>query len=630
MSIEQLIQTMNDARAAQEQEAAPLSLHARLTQLAAANRSTKAALVEALQIIARSYGSPYACAYLTDQSESYDEEVHFGATDPGFWRENVQQYQAETIAAGNARARLLGAKNAALKVALLSAPLPDAGRETSGAITIVVESDGTALREQLTEFESACALTAFLLFGPRATASQNPTTSRDDTLNAMGRASGVSSPVELAFSITNNLRNKLGCEQVSLGLVKRGEIRILSISGLDDVKKRSPGVIDLQSAMSECYDFRDVLVCQADDEWADARLTTGHLLHRQWHQQSGGASVASIPLRFEGRVTAVLSVRNAPGDLFTEDRLATIRKLVEPFAASLAMVERAHRSVIEHSRDTLHNASESLMAPGRFGRKILAATFVLAAIWFFFFQADYHVRVPAKIVADGARNIAMPFDGQIAAVDRSVGDIVHVGDVICQLDTRDLELSREELVAQAAVYAQRRLSALAADKPVDARIAGANEDLLRARIDILDRKIARATIRATIDGMIVEGDLRQMINSTLTQGEPLYRIAPLDQRRLEIRIPDHAIKDVATGLNGRFASAAKPENKQPFRISRVQPTAQIIDSENVYIVEAEAQWDGDWLRPGMDGFAKVEIGRRPVWWIALHNTIDYLRMNFWL
>jgi hypothetical protein len=35
------------------------------------------------------------------------------------------------------------------------------------------------------------------------------------------------------------------------------------------------------------------------------------------------------------------------------------------------------------------------------------------------------------------------------------------------------------------------------------------------------------------------------------------------------------------------------------------------------------------MRPGMEGSARIVVGKRPVWWIALHRGIDYIRYH-WL
>jgi hypothetical protein len=35
------------------------------------------------------------------------------------------------------------------------------------------------------------------------------------------------------------------------------------------------------------------------------------------------------------------------------------------------------------------------------------------------------------------------------------------------------------------------------------------------------------------------------------------------------------------------------------------------------------------LRPGMEGVAKIEIGRRNIGWIWTHSLFDWLRVKIW-
>ena len=63
---------------------------------------------------------------------------------------------------------------------------------------------------------------------------------------------------------------------------------------------------------------------------------------------------------------------------------------------------------------------------------------------------------------------------------------------------------------------------------------------------------------------------------------------------------------------------------------RIIPKAQVENGRNVYVAEARIGGEANWIRPGLEGIAKIQAGRRGIWWITLHRAIDHLRMNFWL
>jgi multidrug efflux pump subunit AcrA (membrane-fusion protein) len=99
---------------------------------------------------------------------------------------------------------------------------------------------------------------------------------------------------------------------------------------------------------------------------------------------------------------------------------------------------------------------------------------------------------------------------------------------------------------------------------------------------------------------------------------------------VELEIPERDIETVQVGQTGMFVSHARPDEPRPLHVSRVIPSARIREGRNVYLVEANIEAGAEYLKPGMDGVAKVNLGRRPVWWVALHRPIDYLRLKLWL
>jgi len=50
----------------------------------------------------------------------------------------------------------------------------------------------------------------------------------------------------------------------------------------------------------------------------------------------------------------------------------------------------------------------------------------------------------------------------------------------------------------------------------------------------------------------------------------------------------------------------------------------------VFLVRCEFQKGVEkWWRPGMSGLCKLNVGRRTLWWILTHRTVDFLRMKLW-
>ena len=250
--------------------------------------------------------------------------------------------------------------------------------------------------------------------------------------------------------------------------------------------------------------------------------------------------------------------------------------------------------------------------------------------WFFMGTMEYELTAPCVIRAGQSRHVAAPYDARIISTSAKAGDLVHVGDVLCQLDRAELDLKRAELHSELDLVEQQRLAALADQRLVEAQLAMAKTGLLNARTALIDRRIEQATVTSPIDGMIVSGDLQKRLNGLVSRGEPLFEVAPADTWTLEIMVAESASSQLAAELNGRFASLARPEETYVFSILRVRPQTELHRERTVFVAEADIQMSGGWIRSGMEGVAKIQMGRRRVCWLAFHGIVDYLRLNFWL
>lgn len=604
------------------------ALAAEIVRLAQHSAAVQTYLQKSLEAVGRQFGAPYAALCARQRSGEIRVEAHHGPTDPGFWRGAVQAFLTESLSVGGARAKVLGGRAADLKIALLAVPLTGDG-ELRGGLALALPADAAEARAHLHRLEALAGTVggAVDLVGHATTAAA---ASSGAQAGALARVAGVSTPTELAFMLTNTLRTKLACEQVVMGLVQRRRVRIAAISGLDDVHPRSPGVQQIRGAMEECLDAGAPIVCQNDDAWGAERLTQGYRIHQQWHGGAGGDGVGSIPLRVGEHIVAILSLRWRASEPMRRDQFDQISKLVEPYMPALGLVQRASRGLLHHTRDVVAGAVGSLLAPGKLGRKLVATLALVGLFWFCFGTRPYEVTVSARLVPAQQRHLAAPFEAILGAAYVKPGERVQAGDVLCQFDQRSLALTYTELQAQRALYEREYLRALADDKPVEAQLAEANRRLAETQLALCAERLDRATVRAPFDGLVVAGELEHMVGSVVPQGTPLLVIAPQGAWELELDAPQGVASELASGRSGRFASAARPENPQRFTLTRVQPGAQLREGRSVFVARAALGASPTWLRPGMEGLARIELGQRRVWWVTLHGVLDYLRLHYWL
>lgn len=151
-----------------------------------------------------------------------------------------------------------------------------------------------------------------------------------------------------------------------------------------------------------------------------------------------------------------------------------------------------------------------------------------------------------------------------------------------------------------------------------------------AQLALAEERLARATLIAPFDGVVVSGDLSQRLGSPVQTGQQLFEVAPLETYRVMIEIDDRDINGLALAQSGELVLSGMPGRAWPFKVQRLTSVATQRDGRNFFAVEARLQGAAPpGLRPGMEGVGKVVVGQRSLLWIWTHGLVDWLRLTLW-
>ena len=241
----------------------------------------------------------------------------------------------------------------------------------------------------------------------------------------------------------------------------------------------------------------------------------------------------------------------------------------------------------------------------------------------------YRVTAPANLEGKLQRVIVAPYDGYIANAFARAGETVKSGDVIAELDTRELHLEKQRYAAEKNEYTRQYRQALSSREQAQAHIFKSQVRQADAQLNLLDKKIERSQLVAALDGVIITGDLSRSLGAPVKTGDVLFEVAPLDEYRLIILVDEKQVVDVQHGMRGALTLKALSDKEQLFTVDKVSPVFE----ENVtgisYRVEAILDENLPSLRPGMQGVAKIEIEQRSYLWIYLHELFDVIRLWLW-
>ncbi|MEO1534312.1 MAG: HlyD family efflux transporter periplasmic adaptor subunit [Planctomycetota bacterium] len=596
-------------------------LSQQISTLASKAESGPTFIKQSCSAIVSAFRSPYGAVSVRLGSTIIEDHWHTGGTDPRFWKKPVDEILNESLQNAQPVARQFSSRDAKFRIGLASVPLRDISGSMIGVLSLVTRIDdehqASAQRELLEAVVTQVALGLAIIEG------RGHTKTDDAPSNELSKAAGYRSGVELAFALASSLRNKYGCDQVAIGFASRARPKVVAVSGLDEVSERAEAVRLIADAMGETLDRKSPTVCQRGEH-------CGYKVHKRWHNSSGGVPVATVPFDTGTGGTLIAALRRAGDMPFRKDELEQIAETVAPYAPAFEMLERANRSVVAHARAETRRQIGDLFKPRGWGKKLALAASLAFGAWVAFGTLEYRVSANATVLPAEQRHIAAPFAGQLAAVLVAPGDDVVEGQVLAEFDRSELEVEREQLRAEIEIARLNEDRAIADSKSADAALARAERTRGEARLREVERRIEQSSVRAPFTGRVVAGDLRKRVGETLPLGEPLFQIADTSEWTLEVEVPQRVAGDVQAGLAGDFATDARPEAPSSFSIERLAAMPEMRNGSSVYVAKGSVVEPEEWLKPGMEGVARVAMGSKPVWWIASHRVVDYFRMNFWL
>ena len=272
---------------------------------------------------------------------------------------------------------------------------------------------------------------------------------------------------------------------------------------------------------------------------------------------------------------------------------------------------------------------QRLLGAGHVRFKTVVAALAVIVALASFVPVSYRISAPANLEGRIQRAVAAPRDGFIKSARVRPGDTVTAGQPVALLETRELELELDKWENQSAQFRKAYRQALADHARADARIMHAKMAQVEAELALTRAQLQRSELQAPIDGIVVSGDLTQVLGAPVTRGDVLFEIAPLDDYRVVLRIDDRDISTIVVGQRGMLALNGLPGEQLAFAVTRITPVSEVENGRNSFRVEAALETRLPALRPGMIGTGKVEAGQRSLLWMFSHRMVDWLRMQAW-
>lgn len=445
-----------------------------------------------------------------------------------------------------------------------------------------------------------------------------------ELLELLDRLNACEHFLAAAMQLVNSAVVSWRCSRVSLGWLERGYVKLQAISHMERFEPKMELVGRLEAAMEESLDQGEEIFYPAVTE--DGLLVRDHEVYAKQQQVD---YLLSFPLRFNGEVIAILTCERQE-QAFSQEELLAVRITLDQVVTRLQELKKRARPPLVKVQDQLRERSAALLGPEHSLAKLVSLMIVLFLLLSVLVKIPYRVEAPVILRSADVRQVSTPVDGFIEQVHVKLGERVEQDQLLLTLDNRDLHLEESAAVANQLRYLREAEKARARGSLIDMKIAQAQTDQATAQLELIRHRLGQLQVRASIAGVVVEGELDELRGSPVTKGDLLFKLARHEQLYVELKIAERDVHEIAIGQQAKLAFIGQPKLKFPIVLEQLDPVAQAEEAGNVFLATGRTyQAQVDWWRPGMSGVAKIEVGERTILWVLSHRSLDFMRLLLW-
>lgn len=429
---------------------------------------------------------------------------------------------------------------------------------------------------------------------------------------------------EAATAFATDLALKLGLDRVSIGLTEHGQIQVKAISHSADLQARHEANRRIAGAMDEAIKQAAVIVFpeMAGDQ---PRVILAHAALARGPSNQ----VCTIPFTNNGKIFGAMTLERSADAHFKKDEISTFENVALLLGPVLFLKWSEAIPWLARFKQEWSAWKDRYFLNENSGVKL--SFFVLAAfIALLLIPVQYNISAPARLEGSIQRALVAPEKGYLQQAYVRPGDRVKANQVLVELADQDLLLEKRRWQSELSQHEHAGGAALAQSDRVQMVINQAKAEEARSGLVLVEAKLSRSRIVAPFDGVIIKGDLRQSLGAPVQSGDVLLTISPADTFRLMIEVGEQDISGVQPLQAGTVMLASSPDKAISFHVQRITPVATTKDGRNFFDVEGALKiTDPIALRPGLEGVAKIGIGKRPLIWILTHRIVDWINLTFW-
>ena len=419
------------------------------------------------------------------------------------------------------------------------------------------------------------------------------------------------------------LSSQFNCERVAFSEFRNHHCELIALSNSAEFDQRSNLVRKIADAMDEAVEQDSAIL------FPDKESKVIQRAHQELARKFGSGSIATVPLIFESKVFGAVTLLCSEELPLDDKTLAICQQTLSLLTPFLALKRDQEQGIFAKILASLKQGSQTLFGVRHLRTKLITAMAVALLVLTSLVEAEFRVTADAVLEGEVQRVVAAPISGYLLSSAVRAGDTIRKGEVMASLNDAELKLELTKLNGRLQKSRREYREAQSARDLVNVRVIKEQINQVDAEIALTRQQLDSITLTAPFDGVVIEGDLSQMLGSPVERGDALFKIAPLEGYRIILKVDESEISYVSQGQPGTLTLSSLSNRNLPLQVERITSIARAEDGANIFRVEASLANAPELLRPGMEGIGKIDAGRERLVWIWSHEIIDWLRLWVW-
>ena len=430
--------------------------------------------------------------------------------------------------------------------------------------------------------------------------------------------------------IVNATAALIAYDQCAIAILDKGKLRLGALSGVLGIDRHDAKVQATQDLLEwTYYSGSDVAVAQEDDGTIQTERPETKEKFRAFFNQTRFRAFHGLLLNDEEGKLGVLAFFRKKPLVFDENTRDLVAILVNQATVAVRNAQLYKQVPLPGFLKPLAEKRQKFLEIPK--RRRLAVLIGAAAVLIVLFAVPWRLRVagPARILPGRRAAVTAAVDGTVVNVLHREGDHVDAGDVIAALDPQMYRAAVAD--ARSAYQIAQSEIARFRDSADSAGMFEAQSKLeeMKARVALEEKRLADTNLRAPVAGTIVTPRIEERVGQFLTKGGEFCVIADVGSVMAEVAVPE---EDAALIRRGeRVALKLNPYPTRTFRgvLGRPGSHVRVEGDERFVVAEVQVESDGEMLKTGMQGKAKVSTVRVPVAVAIFRKPARYVWNKLW-